>query len=60
MFSWVYAFLIKYQQIMDTLSLEQLVAVFNILGFSILLMSLISICFIFMGKNIIHLLILEE
>ena len=39
----------KYQSVVDTLSLEQLVALFNIIGYGMILMTLISISTLLVG-----------
>lgn len=51
---WLWDLIEKYKQFIDTLSPDELVALFNIIGYSMILDTLISICLILAGNILIE------
>lgn len=58
-FDWVWDLIESYRDFLDTLSLDQLVALFNLSGYYMIFSASISICFILAGDRIIQRLNLE-
>lgn len=54
LFDWLYALIDKYQTIVDNLSLEQLVALFNIFGYIMILSTITSLSILLIGEYLIE------